>query len=235
MSALSAFLLLSIFTAPAHAGVSVGAGVALSADLADSAALDPTGEGYTSFGVGPSLQIPIRLELTPMARLRLTARADYASGSDRVTWTEGGTHFYDIDGHEAFLAAGALTLGPELVVPGDLPVTPYLSAGAGMAWVGTYHSFTDPALVDIIQPDASDLSGSGSLDPYTAQPCFIADLGLGVERDLSEGLALWVEVGYSVAFVDKRPLVKTIPQYQAMRSAYGWNALRGGIGVAFRL
>lgn len=235
MISLSALLLAPLLVAPAQAGVSVGAGVSLSADLPDSDALDPSGEGYTSFGLGPSLMIPVRLELSPAARLRLTARADYASGSDRVTWTEGDTSFYDIDGHSAFLVAGALTLGPELVIPGDLPVNPYLSAGAGLAWVGTYHSFSDPVVVDIMDPELNDLTDSGNVDPYTAQPCFIADLGLGAERELSEGLALWVEVGYSVAFVDKRPLVKTIPQYQAMRSAYGWNALRGGIGVAFRL
>ncbi len=235
MTRLPPILLAMLLPASALAGSSVGVGIAVSVDLPDSASLSEDGKRYTRFSPGPSLQVPVRIELAPAARLRLAARFDFSSGSDRITWSEGGVRFFDDEGHSAYLAAGALTAGAELAVPGDLPVTPYFGASAGVAWVGTFHSFHEDPIVDILDLEDDDLSDSGSIDPYTAQPCFIADVDLGFERELNEGLALWVEAGYSVAFVDTRPLAKTIPQYEATRSAFGWNAVRVGLGMAFRI
>ena len=212
------------------ADLDVGFGAAVATDLPDKISKD-----YARFGPGPSLQIPIRYALAPSARLRASLRADLGTGSDRVTWGESidgeEQRFFD-DDHFAMFLATALTLGPEIVLPLDGPLEPYFGVEAGAAWVGTYHSlggitqrFMDPAVNDLKDP--------GNIDPFTSQVAFVSDIHVGA---LTSGdVGAWFELGYSMAFVGESELTKTLPNYNARRSAYGWNAARLGAGVNFRI
>jgi len=220
-------------TGPAVAAdMSFGVGLAASTDLPDKVSGD-----YAKFGVGPGLHLPFRVDLAPFARLRVSARIDSGFGSNRVTWRQyvdgEEVRFYD-DDHWSMLLAGALTAGGEFMPPVELPVMPYLGVGFGAAWVGTYHSFGG-ATQHLLDEDANDLDSSSNIDPYTTQFTFISDIDLGAELDLSEALALWFELGYSIAFVSEKELKKTPAVYDALRSPYGWNAARLGVGVSFAL
>jgi len=210
--------------------VDVGVGAALAMDLPDRVSSD-----YARFGPGPSLQIPVRIGISPIARVRATARADLGVGSDRVTWAQevdGETlRLYDDDHFAMFLAAG-LTVGPEVVIPVNGPFEPYFGAEAGVAWVGTYHSFGGVTRA-IMDPAENDFQDPGNIDPYTSQAAFLSDVHLGGMTSGSVGA--WFELGYSMAFVGESSLTKTIERVDARRSPYGWNAARIGAGVNFRL
>jgi hypothetical protein len=221
-----------LFVSSAHALTpSVGAIVAVSADLPDASSKD-----YVRFGAGPSLQVPIRLELTKVATIRATLRSDFSMGQDRLSWAETVDgieyRFYD-DDHRAFLSVTSFTIGPELYAPIESPVIPYFGAEAGGAIVGTYHSLGGEqyaATQVLLDPDQNDLSNPRNLDPFTSQMVFVTDFHVGGRIGVSERLAVYVETGYSVAFVAAHPLRKTPEALNAMREAYGWNAFRGGVG-----
>lgn len=231
--AVSTLVLLLFAAVPAHAetgDISVGVGLALAMDLPD-----PASGAHTRFGPGPSLQIPVRIELAPHANLRVNARADMGMGSDRVSWahTINGepVRFYAED-QLAVLVAGGVTVGPEVTFPLDAPVTPYLGAGVGVAWVGTYHSLGQDSL-HLLDPTQNDPSSPKNLDPFTSQAAFLTDLTLGGR---TQGpTSLWFELGYSNAWVGAKALNKTTEGLDARREAYGWNAARAGVGVAFAL
>ena len=81
-------LALLLVPAPALAAdVSIGAQVGVSMDLPD-----PTSGDATSYSPGPSLTVPVRVQLVPGAYLRAALRADMGVGSDQVSWaaTNGG-------------------------------------------------------------------------------------------------------------------------------------------------
>jgi hypothetical protein len=208
----------------------IGVGAALSMDMPD-----PVSKSYAQFGPGPSVQVPIRYGLTSVARLRATVRADLGVGADRVTWGQwvdgSEQRFYDDDHFAMFLASG-LTLGPEVSIPLGGPIEPYFGAEGGIAWVGTYHSFggvTRP----LMDPKVNDLNSAGNVDPYTSQFAFLSEVHLGAMTTGAVGG--WFELGYSMAFVGEADLSKTLQSFNARRSAYGWNAIRLGAGVNFRL
>lgn len=210
--------------------VSIGFGAALAMDLPD-----PVSKDYARFGPGPSVQIPVRWSVAPNANIRVNARADMGTGSDRVTWARHingeEVRFYAED-HWAMLLAGGLTAGPELLLPVGGGLAPYLGAGAGVAWVGTYHALGTESDM-LLDPAQNDLQDPGNVDPYTSQAAFLTDLTLGATT--RGDTALWFEAGYSNAWVGARRLTKTIPEFDARREAYGWNAARVGLGVAFTL
>ena len=211
----------------------VGVGAAVVADLPDAVS-----GSHTRFGPGPGLVVPLRYRVAPMARLRLTPRVDFAAGTDRVRWVQEidgqPTTFY-ADGHWAGRFGVSLTGGADLFLPVDTgPVAPYLGAELGGAWVTTWHSFDGPSRV-LLDPEQNDLDNPRNVDPYTTQATFLTAVHAGAELAVSEGLALWLETGYSVAFLNARPLEKTPPELQATRDPYGWNAFRVGAGVVFRL
>ena len=212
---------------------SLGVLAAVSADLPD-----PVSKEYANFGPGPSLQIPLRYALSEMISIRGTARFDLEIGSDRVSWLEqvdGEEYrFYD-DNHRAFLLAAAFTVGPEVFIPLKGSFSPYLGVEGGVAWVGTYHSLggeyeNTQVLLD---PDSNELGNPRNIDPYSTQGAFLTDFHLGGRIQLNEKLALYVEAGYSMAFLVARPLKKAPAELEAMREAYGWNAMRGGFGVSY--
>lgn len=228
---LIALLLAIPLEASAGAGdVSLGFGAALAMDLPDPASAE-----HTRFGPGPSIQIPLRIGLTSHANLRINGRADLGIGRDRVSWAHWidgeSVRFYN-DGHFAMLLAAGLTAGPEVVFPIEGAMKPYLGAGVGAAWVGTYHSLDGPAR-NLLDPMQNDLEDPRNIDPYTSQLALLTDVTLGAMT--SGKTSLWVELGYSNAWVGGRALTKTIAEMDARREAYGWNAARAAVGVQFGL
>lgn len=218
----------SAFGADLTAGVVVG----VSSDLPDIVSAE-----YARFGPGLMLQVPLFVEIAPAARLRAALRADLAPGSDRVVWTQTidgeAVRFYD-DDHWAMLGSMALTVGGDFTGPADWPVRPYFGVDGGAARVTTWHSLGGNTQI-LLDPAQNDLSDPRNIDPYTAQFTWLADVHAGASRDVSDRVALWLEAGYSLAFLDARPLRKTPPELDATRSAYGWNAIRVGLGVGFAL
>jgi len=196
---------------------------------------DRVSKDYARFGPGPSLQIPIRYSLTSIARVRATVRADMGVGSDRVTWgrqVDGEEQRLFDDDHFAMFLASGVSVGPEVVIPLNGSVQPYFGAEAGIAWVGTYHSFGGVTRT-IMDPAQNDLQDSGNIDPYSSQVAFLSDLHAGGMTSGSVGA--WFELGYSIAYVPEAGLNKTLKELNARRAAYGWNATRIGGGVNFRL
>ncbi|MBT3223999.1 MAG: hypothetical protein HN348_33440 [Proteobacteria bacterium] len=212
---------------------SLGVLGAVSGDLPD-----PVSKEYANFGPGPSLQIPLRYSLSEMISIRQTTRLDLALGHDRVSWLEqvdGEEYrFYD-DEHRAFLVAAAFTIGPEVFIPVKGVFSPYLGIEGGVAWVGTYHAlggeYENTQI--LLDPDSNELGNPRNIDPYTTQGAFLTDFHLGGRVQLNEKLALFVEAGYSMAFLVARSLKKAPAELDARREAYGWNAMRGGFGVSY--
>jgi len=210
--------------------LSLGVGAALAIDLPD-----PASKGDAKFAPGPSLQVPFRWTVVPLARARLDLRVDLATGTDTVRWTEtvdGEPVEVQSTGHFAMFVAVGLSAGVDFLIPVKGKVAPYLGADLGVAWVGTFHSF-DGATQVLLDPEQNDLDDPNNIDPYTTQWAPLTDLHGGVDVPLSAGVALWVETGYSVAFLNARDLRKTPPELDATRDPYGWNAFRIGTGVSF--
>ena len=206
----------------------VGAGVGI--DLPDAVSKD-----HTSFGPGLGLAIPVKIGVTDYASLRITGRADVAFGTDRVSWAvevDGAPVRLYSDGHWAMLAGAALTAGPEVIFPVDGAIRPYLGAEAGPTWVATYHSFGETTQLLLDSPE-NDLTDPNNVDPFTSQLALLTDAHVGIST--GDAVGLWSEVGYSVAWIPEAALNKSPAGLDARREAFGWNALRLGVGVRFSL
>ena len=223
-----------LLAAPAEAMTpsEVGVGLGLAADLADPA----SGE-HTRFKPGPTLVVPVRWNLMEegdhvLLRLRVTGRADLAVGRDQLTWAVGvagsSLRVSDED-HLAVLTHGGVLLGPEIVLPIQ-EIKPYFGAGAGIGWVGTYHSLSGATAV-LLDPEQNDLNNPNNIDPYTSQAVLQTELTIGL--DIDAGQPLFCEVGIGGAWVGERSLKKSPDRVKAKRSAYGWNPLRFTFGVLF--
>jgi hypothetical protein len=230
-------LLAALVATPAIAtDVSLGVAVGASVDLPDKAAAD-----HTRFGPGPTLSIPLRVELAPHAFFTATLRADLGTGRDRVSWAQQAgdqpVRVASTD-HWAMLTAGALTVGVEGRVPlGDSPVRPLGGLGIGGAWVSTWHSF---GLADsgvdttfLIDPAQNDLSDPGNIDPYASNLALLVDVRLGCAYGVTDTLEVVGEIGYSTAFLPSTPLQKATPGLDARRDAFAWNTLRLQAGASF--
>jgi hypothetical protein len=221
-----------LFPATTWAGMVVGVGVGVSKDLGDAASTT----NNTHLGVGPSLHIPVRYALGEHAYLRGTVRFDSAlSGQDRLTWGQTidgqDVRFYD-DDHKAIMLGAGATIGLDADLTHGKGFTPYIGAEAGVAMINTYHSRLMNGILFKDEDVASNSVTSGYLDPFTSQPTFITDLHLGGMYPMTSSMALQLEAGYSLAYVDAHALSKTDEALGAMREAYGYNAIRLGVGVA---
>jgi hypothetical protein len=215
--------------------ISVGIGAALCSDLPDRVSKE-----HTRFGLGPSVQVPVWVGITPSASLRTTLRADVGSGSDRVSWARsvgGESYRFFHDDHAATLVAAGLTMGPELVLPIESPVRPYLGAEAGGAWVATFH---DPeqlsAVVGGSGKGAKGVADSGDGDQAggsTQQFALLTDVHVGVQSQGDVGA--WIEVGYSSSYIGSRAIQNMDEALEARREAFGWNSARVGLGLSFKL
>lgn len=213
----------------AWAGPSMGVGALVGVDLPDPASGDST-----VLGPGPGLHIPVWFG-DGLARLRVTGRSEVAFGQDRITWAEdvnGAPQRFGSADHFTMVALAGLTAGPELVLAPDAAIRPNLGAEFGGAWVGTYHSL-DASTAFLMDPALNDLENANNVDPYTNQWALMTDLHAGLTT--GDAVGLWTEVGYSASFVAESTLRKTLAEYEARRSAFGWNAVRLTLGVRFAL
>ena len=223
-----------VLATTAHAAeVAVGPGVVVGLDMPDKAS-----GSFTRFGPGPGLHVPVWLGLASHARLRITARAELGVGTDRVSWSLGQVGGEDVrvgsSGHWAMVVAGGLTAGPEIVLPVDGPVAPYLGAEMGVALLNTYHSFGNETAV-LLDPRENDLNDPRNVDPFTSNTSFMTDVHAGAVVGGESGPGVWFELGYAAAFVPATELKKAQPSLAARREAFGWNPVRLGAGVRFSI
>lgn len=207
----------------------VGALVGVGWDLPDAAL--PEG---AVFDPGPALTLPIRRTLSPGADVRATVELWGATGRDTVAWTErveGQDVRFVSDAHWSLATAARLGVGPEIALLPGRRVGPYVGADAGVAVVGSWHSFGGDTQA-LLDPAANDLDDPGNVDPYTLQAVPAAGATLGMRVGSPGRLAWEIELGYTVAFLPSAPLRKTPPALEASRSAYALDVMRLGLGVS---
>lgn len=240
MNRSSLLLFATLCPALASAGdLSVGVGLGVSQDLPDV-------QTFGKFSVGPALQIPVRVGLGDRASFRAALVVDNANGHDRLTWgvpipsvdpNTPAEARYSSEEHSAYMVAAGLTVGLEASAMAK-GWTPFVGVDAGPQLANTYHSklgeptHTEPLLGSL---STDELKNGNTIDPYTSQIAWLTDLRAGVHGPLSGGLDLWVETGYSNAFLGAKALQKTPPAISARREAYGYNAVRLAVGVSFAL
>jgi hypothetical protein len=211
----------------AWAVAELGVGVDVSADLSDRA----LPQDYAGFQPGPSLRLPLRLSRADGVGLRATARLTRATGWDTVVWQEaGGTLTYVSTDHEADLLSGELTLGPELRLGASrgAKFQPYLGAEAGALWAHMTHQFSGAAADSLTGGDESKVLTSSQLRPT-------AGAHTGIRWSPSGRVALELEAGYNVSFLNEVVLEGTAGVREATEAALGLNAVRLGAGATFSL
>jgi hypothetical protein len=225
---LVSIFLLSLVQSGQAADMSMGVQLGGVADLADAVSKE-----HTQFGVGPSFGLMYRIKLANYARLRAGVHSHLATGNDRVTWeveVEGeNVRLYDQD-HFSMAVGVAFTAGFDVMIPKDLPITPYFGVDVGGMWMGTYHSFSGDTQV-LLDPSQNDLDDPKNVDPYTSQLAWLTEFHLGLEKTFGERVFMNFEVGYQMAYMSEQPLKKAPEVYDARREAYGWNAVRFALGA----
>lgn len=220
-------------SAMAGSEVSLGLSLGVGGDLGDRASA-----GQTRLGVGPTLSVPLRVRIVDPVRFRADLSLTEASGLDQLTWTgevEGvPVRFTDDDGHLAIFGGLGLTVGFEAQVPLAGRARPYLALDAGVMGVGMFHALREASSV-LLDPEQNDVGNPRNLDPYTIQATVVGDLALGTSIRATDRLEVFVEFGYSSAFVGPKALRKTPSEADARREAFAFNPLRGTVGLAWRL
>lgn len=225
-------MLLAALAAPADAAeLSLG----LAADVVVDPADKVDGKRGARAGTGGALRVPLRIGFAEGAALRATLGTTFTFGQDRVEWTQyDGAVTYYSDDHWTLVNSSSLMLGPVV----DLTRTsarPYLGAQAGGVLVTSYHSFQGASAV-LLDPAQGDVTSSTHIDPWSRDLVPAAELLGGLRLGGTDGgLAFEVEAGYTVAFLDEVALQKSRPELGAVRTAWGYNALRVGVGAVFSL
>ncbi|HHO52530.1 MAG TPA: hypothetical protein ENK18_17100 [Deltaproteobacteria bacterium] len=221
--------------APAQAG-SLGLGLAFVQDLPDPISTD------TRLGLGLSLQLPVRLDLTEHTSLRIGGRLDYAGGGgerngfwcrelDVISWDVIADERAGVHPRCGWMLSGGLTVGPEIRLPVSGPVQPYVAGGLGLTAIGNFHNIHIPELLD---PQRNNLSPDGlsfNIDPFSLKASWLTDLALGAHL----GERWYAEAGYSSAWAGRAELKKSTADLEVDREPYGWNALRLAGGLRFPL
>lgn len=190
---------------------------------------------HTQFGFGPALALTYRLRFSEYARARFGVQSHLATGSDRVSWeveVDGEPVRLHDDEHFAMVVGLGVTAGFDVMVPKDMVVTPYFGGDVGVSWFGTYHSLGGNTQV-LLDPGQNELDNPNNVDPYTSQFAWVTEFHVGLEKGFGDRVLVHLETGYQMAFLDAQPLKKASEGYDAQREAYGWNALRLGLGVGF--
>lgn len=228
-------ILLGLFAVSSSAwGADVEVGVSLESgvDLPD-----PSSGEHTSFGLIPSLSVPVDFVLSDGLALRAAPRFTFATGTDRVLWDvpiDGVDSTFFADDQRAFLAAASLLFGPVVRTQLTDRFSLHFGAAAGPSWVGTYHSLTATSFI-LFDPDQNDLTDPSNLDPFTSQIVLSTDLFTGASVEIAESIKVNFELGYSSSFVGEKSLVRGLAELNPRRAAFGWNPLRAGVGVQFSL
>lgn len=224
---IAAGLALLLGEGQALATAELGVGVDVSADLQDRA----LPQDYASFGPAPSLRLPVRLSRSDGVGLRATARLTRAVGTDTVVWQEAeGTLTYVSNDHVVDLLAGELTLGPELRLGASrgAKLQPYFGAEAGATWAHLSHHFTGAAADSLTGGDESKVLTASQLRPA-------AGAHGGIRWSPGSRVALELEAGYNVSFLNEVALEGTAGAREATVAALGLNTVRLGAGATFSL
>ena len=189
----------------------------------------------SSAGPGGALRVPLRIGLGQGAWLRTSLHAGISRGQDRVEWSQydGAVTFYS-DEHWTLVQSTALLVGPQVDLTQGDGARPYLGAQVGGALVHGFHSFHGDAAV-LLDPAQGDVTSGSHIDPYTRQLAPVVDLFGGVRLMAGSPVAIEVEAGYSLSFLDQVALQKSRPELGAIRTAYGLDAVRVGLAAAFSL
>ena len=120
------------------------------------------------------------------------------------------------------------TVGFDVMVPGDLPIRPYLGNGVGGAWVGTITPSEASQL--LLDPNQNELDNTSNVDPIR-------------DNSLVGQNCIWVQKTSVTDFSSSnsgtdgllgRISPKETPEaIKAQREAYGWNALDLSLGLGF--
>jgi len=223
-------IIAGLVTLAGHASageVSVGLLGGVNVDLPDLAS-----KSYARIQPGPSVMIPVRWHATEVVAVRGTARFDFASGTDRLTWSrwvDGADVRFADDQSAAVLGGFGASVGVELHLPMEWAVRPYGGAEIGLMGVGVWHTLGGES--DTIY----DVESGGSVGPYTMQAVLVTDVHAGARVPLVKRLSVWVELGYAASYLPAANLRKTRDELDARREAIGWNTFRAGAGLSISL
>lgn len=225
-------LVAALVPGPARAAeLALSVGADATYDPAD--AVEPLSD--SAAGLGGGLRLPLRIGLGEGAWLRASLHAGLARGRDRVEWSQydGAVRYYS-DDHWTLVQSTALLAGPQVDLGRGDGARPYLGAQVGGALVTGFHSFHGDAAV-LLDPAQGDVTSGSHIDPYTRQLAPMVDLFGGLRLMPSSPVAMELEAGYSLSFLDQVALQKSRPELGAIRTAYGLDAVRVGLAAAFSL
>lgn len=205
---------------------SIGVGAGVGFDLPDV----NVAASETTFGPSANLAFPVRFDVARTAAIRATLHAAFSQGQDVVSWQLPGVARVGEPPKRAWIGTVAATVGPEIHVPIEGPVQPYLAAGAGVALVYVWHNLERADLFDPGHYTDEQLDNPTTLDPFSRQPVFATDLALGAEID-----RFWFELGYSLQIVGNAPLIRSTPALDVRRETFGWNVVRLVVGFSIPL
>jgi hypothetical protein len=214
--------------------LSLGAGAALAAQievglggrvLDDQADSGKVG-GATRLEPGPALVLPARLALGHGAWLRSTLVVGTVSGHDRVEWLEAdGQVRVESHSHPTRVTALWALAGPELRPSLGGRLSPILGVDLGAAWVQNWHGFGGATAVLVPEEDGAH--------PFSDVVVPAAGVHGGLSVGLSERVAVEVESGYTVSFLNQVPLRKAPEGLQAVRASYGLNVAHLSVAAIF--
>ncbi|NOY26198.1 MAG: hypothetical protein GXP62_10035 [Oligoflexia bacterium] len=219
----------------AHPALAADLALGLGADFVSdpSDRVEPLSDSRA--GLGGQLRVPFRVGLGHGAWLRASLHSSLSRGQDRVEWTQsGGTATFYSDDHLTLVNSTALMVGPQVDIGHSDTVRPYLGGQLGAALVTDWHSFHGDAAV-LLDPSQGDVTSGAYLDPFTRQLAPMVDVFAGARFLPSSPVAIEVEAGYTLSFLDQAALKKSRPELDAVRMAYGLNAIRVGLAAVFSL
>jgi hypothetical protein len=218
-----------VATVPHRPEVWFGVGVGMFADGEDRRA---TG---ASFGPGPTLRMPLMFDAGAW-RARVGLRVDAATGQDRVEWSRSingeSVRFYN-DAHWTGVALVGAVAGIDAMFPASDTLRPFVGVGLGPAVVWNFHSFGGDSQI-LLDPLQNELDDPLNVDPYSVRAVPLTEARVGVQWDVTEKRALWLEVGSGGAFVPEAALRKAPTDVGAVRTAFGWTGIDVVAGYAAR-
>ena len=188
---------------------------------------------HANWNPGFAYTVPIWVEMHPSVALRLEVSGVLCTGTDRLYWTESHENTevdYFQDVNSAYLVTTDAYAGPELrLTRRDVGLVPSFGASAGFRHIQTHHDIESDAAAHIREWNRDN---DADVRPYTLQLAPAVQVGLGLTWLSKQRLAVRTEMGYTVSFVEARPLVQAESSAVANRAAYGLRLLRLGVGAS---
>jgi len=188
---------------------------------------------YAEWNPGFAYTVPIWLEMHPNVALRFEVSGVLSTGSDRLYWTESHdstdvAYYQDVE--SAYLVTTEAYAGPEVrLARREAGLVPTIGASAGVRHIQTHHDIESDAAAHIREWNRDN---DADVRPYTLQLAPAVQVGFGLTWLSRQRLAVRAEMGYTVSFVEARPLVQAESSAVANRAAYGLRLLRLGVGAS---